>query len=70
MKGVITVVPLRNKLANGILFDILHQTGLSKEELRQHIFISAKFILLILCISFLLEPMHFHSFSSSFDFAE
>jgi predicted RNA binding protein YcfA (HicA-like mRNA interferase family) len=28
-----TVVPLHNKLAKGTLLDILHQTGLSKEEL-------------------------------------
>lgn len=28
-----TVVPLHTKLAKGTLFDILHQTGLSKEEL-------------------------------------
>ncbi|PAV12997.1 hypothetical protein ASJ81_04525 [Methanosarcina spelaei] len=28
-----TVVPLHTKLAKGILLDILHQTGLSKEEL-------------------------------------
>ena len=28
-----TVVPLHNKLAKGTLIDILHQTGLSKEEL-------------------------------------
>jgi len=28
-----TVVPLHKKLAKGTLLDILHQTGLSKEEL-------------------------------------
>jgi predicted RNA binding protein YcfA (HicA-like mRNA interferase family) len=28
-----TIVPLHNKLAKGTLLDILHQTGLSKEEL-------------------------------------
>ncbi|MDQ1251183.1 MAG: hypothetical protein QG646_252 [Euryarchaeota archaeon] len=28
-----TVVPLHTKLAKGTLLDILHQTGLSKEEL-------------------------------------
>lgn len=28
-----TVVPLHTKLARGTLLDILHQTGLSKEEL-------------------------------------
>ncbi|HOW15733.1 type II toxin-antitoxin system HicA family toxin [Methanosarcina sp.] len=32
-KAYRTVVPLHTKLAKGTLLDILHQTGLSKEEL-------------------------------------